>query len=59
MARVDDQGELHLGEALEEKLALADRFGLVLGFYNFNQATYLAIVTSYSRDGRDCRSSTK
>lgn len=47
MARVDDQGELHLGEALEEKLALADRFGLVLGFYNFNQNVYLAIVTSY------------
>lgn len=47
MARVDDQGELHLGEALEEKLALADRFGLVLGFYNFDQSTYLAIVTSY------------
>jgi predicted AAA+ superfamily ATPase len=47
MARVDEQGELHLGEALEEKLALADRFGLVLGFYNFDQATYLAIVTSY------------
>jgi hypothetical protein len=43
-ARLDDHGELHLGEALEEKLALADRFGLVLGFYSFNQATYLAIV---------------
>jgi predicted AAA+ superfamily ATPase len=43
-ARVDAQGELHLGEALEEKLALADRFGLVLGFYGCNQATYLEIV---------------
>jgi predicted AAA+ superfamily ATPase len=43
-ARLDEDGELHLGEALEEKLALADRFGLVLGFYAFNQATYLAAV---------------
>jgi len=46
-AGLDAQGELHLGEALEEKLALADRFGLVLGFYNFDQATYLAIVEHY------------
>lgn len=43
-ARLDDAGELHLGEALEEKLALSDRFGLVLGFYGFDQATYLRIV---------------
>ena len=43
-ARLDEHGELHLGEALEEKLALSDRFGLVLGFYGFDQLTYLAIV---------------
>ena len=47
-ARLDARGELHLGEALEEKLALADRFGLVLGFYGFDQATYLAIVERYA-----------
>jgi predicted AAA+ superfamily ATPase len=47
-AHLDDQGELHLGEALEEKLAVADRFGLVLGFYGFDQATYLAIVDRYA-----------
>ncbi len=46
-ARVDAEGELHLGEALEEKLALADRFGLRLGFYNFDQTTYLEIVSHY------------
>lgn len=46
-ARVDEHGELHLGEALEEKLALADRFGLVLGFYAFDQPTYLAAVERY------------
>jgi predicted AAA+ superfamily ATPase len=46
-ARLDERGELHLGEALEEKLALSDRFGLVIGFYNFDQPTYLAIVEHY------------
>jgi len=48
-ARLDDDGELHMGEAVEEKLALADRFGLVLGFYSFDQATYLSIVDHYAR----------
>ncbi|HSH49327.1 MAG TPA: ATP-binding protein [Halomonas sp.] len=36
---VDD--ELHHGDAVEEKISLADRFGLSLGFYPFNQDTYL------------------
>lgn len=48
-AWLDDEGELHLGEALEERLALSDRFGLVIGFYNFDQPTYLAIVANYLR----------
>jgi predicted AAA+ superfamily ATPase len=47
-ARLDESGELHLGEALEDKLALADRFGLVLGFYGFDQRTYLRIVEHYA-----------
>ena len=42
--RVDADGELRLGEALDEKLALSDRFGLVLAFFGFDQATYLNIV---------------
>ena len=46
-AQLDERNELHLGEALEEKLALSDRFGLVIGFYNFDQPTYLAIVEHY------------
>jgi predicted AAA+ superfamily ATPase len=46
-ARLDPDGELHLGEALEERLALSDRFGLVIGFYSFDQPTYLAIVQHY------------
>ncbi|HKJ24248.1 MAG TPA: ATP-binding protein [Myxococcota bacterium] len=46
-ARLDDRGELHMGEAVEEKLALSDRFGLMLGFFGFDQATYLEIVDRY------------
>jgi hypothetical protein len=49
-ARVDEKGQLHLGEALEEKLALADRFGLVLGFYGCDQTTYLEIVRHWMRE---------
>lgn len=40
-------GELHPQESLEEKLSLSDRFGLRLGFSNFDQDTYLNIVCNY------------
>lgn len=46
-AGLDERGELHLGEALEEKLALSDRFGLLIGFHNFQQPVYLEIVEHY------------
>jgi len=45
---LDERGEIQLGEAIDEKLALSDRFGLVLGFYAFTQDTYLAIVNHYA-----------
>ncbi|WP_052263406.1 ATP-binding protein [Geobacter pickeringii] len=41
-------GEIHPEEAVSEKLSLADRFGLNLSFYPFNQETYLAIVERYA-----------
>jgi predicted AAA+ superfamily ATPase len=47
-AHLDASGELRMGETVEEKLALSDRFGLVLGFYGFDQETYLAIVKHYA-----------
>jgi len=47
-ARLDEAGELHMGEAVEEKLALSDRFGLMLGFFGFDQETYLRIVERYA-----------
>lgn len=38
--------ELHLGDAIEEKISLSDRFGLWLSFYPINQDEYLRIVDS-------------
>ncbi len=46
--RVDEDGELRLGESLDEKLALADRFGLILAFLGFDQKTYLRIVERHA-----------
>jgi len=40
-------GELHPADTLEEKMSLSDRFGLRLGFYNFDRDTYLRIVHNY------------
>ncbi|BAP79008.1 AAA ATPase [Pseudomonas sp. MT-1] len=37
-------GELHPNEAVEDKIALSDRFGLWLSFYPFSQAHYLNVV---------------
>lgn len=41
--------EIHPEEAVSEKLSLSDRFGLQLGFYRFDQDTYLAVVEEYAR----------
>lgn len=37
-------GEIHPGEAVEEKVSLSERFGLWLSFYPFSQDKYLDIV---------------
>jgi len=37
-------GELHPGDAVEEKISLSERFGLWLTFYGFSQDEYLAAV---------------
>ncbi|MCS6786443.1 MAG: ATP-binding protein [Thiobacillaceae bacterium] len=42
-------GEVRPGEGIEEKLSLADRFGLVLTFYPFDQDDYLDIVAAWVR----------
>ena len=37
-------GEIHHGEAVEEKLSLSERFGIWLSFHPFNQEQYLQIA---------------
>ena len=37
-------------DAVDDKLALADRYGLSLGFHNASQAEYLAIVAGYAEE---------
>lgn len=41
-------GEIHPEEAVGEKLALSDRFGISLGFYSLDQEEYLAVVRRYA-----------
>ena len=43
-ARHQADGEVHPGEAVEEKISLSERFGLWLSFYPFRQDDYLDIV---------------
>jgi predicted AAA+ superfamily ATPase len=38
------EGELHMSEAIEEKISLSERFGVWLSFHPFNQTQYLSIV---------------
>ena len=39
-----DDGEVHPGEVIEEKISLSERFGLWVSFYPFSQDEYLTIV---------------
>ena len=42
-----DDGEVHPGEGVEEKISLSERFGLWVSFYPFTQAEYLTIVAQW------------
>ncbi|MDP1647580.1 MAG: ATP-binding protein [Rubrivivax sp.] len=44
-----EDGEVHPGEGVEEKISLSERFGLWISFYPFTQAEYLAIVAQWLR----------
>ncbi len=44
-----DNGEVHPGEVIEEKISLSERFGLWISFYPFSQDEYLAIVAQWLR----------
>lgn len=47
--RHTDDGEIHPGEVIEEKISLSERFGLWLSFYPFSQEEYLSIVAQWLR----------
>lgn len=42
-----EDGDLHPGETVEEKISLSERFGLWVSFYSFKQDDYLAIVAHW------------
>jgi len=44
-----EDGEVHPGEVVEEKISLSERFGLWVSFYPFSQEEYLAIVAQWLR----------
>lgn len=44
-----DDGDLHPGETVEEKISLSERFGLWVSFYPFKQTDYLDIVAHWLR----------
>ena len=47
-------GEIHQGDAIEERVSLSDRFGLWLSFYPYPQDIYVAIVEYWYRElGQD------
>ena len=49
-----ESDDVRPGDAIEEKVSLADRFGLRLGFSHMDQDTYLEVVDLYaSRAGLD------
>jgi predicted AAA+ superfamily ATPase len=47
--RHTEDGEVHPGEVVEEKISLSERFGMWVSFYPFSQDEYLAIVAEWLR----------
>jgi predicted AAA+ superfamily ATPase len=48
VGREDTSAALHERDERDDALALADRFGLTLGFHPADRETYLAILTGYT-----------
>lgn len=45
--RTDNNGEIHPGEVIEEKISLSERFGLWISIYSFTQDQYLVAVEQW------------
>ncbi len=46
-AKMQESGEIHHGDTVEEKISLSERFGLWINFYPFPQEEYLTIVNHW------------
>lgn len=46
---LDENGDLHPSETIEEKISFSDRFGLWLSFYPYSQDEYLFITAHWLR----------
>jgi predicted AAA+ superfamily ATPase len=44
----EEERAINARDVLDDRLALADRFGLSIGFHNVDQPTYLAMVAAYA-----------
>jgi predicted AAA+ superfamily ATPase len=44
----EEERAINARDVLDDRLALADRFGLSIGFHNVDQPTYLAMVEAYA-----------
>jgi uncharacterized protein len=45
-----EDGEVHPGEVVEEKISLSERFGMWISFYPFTQDEYLSIAAVWLRE---------
>jgi hypothetical protein len=45
----EQENPLHARDVIDDRLALADRFGLSLGFHVCDQPTYVAMVAGYAK----------
>jgi len=48
--KIGNNGEIHYGDSVEEKISLSDRFGLWLSFYHGSQEEYLSVVDNYFKE---------
>lgn len=46
---LQQEGEIHGADTVEEKLSLSDRFGLVVSFYSPDQETYFKMVDNWAK----------
>ena len=48
-SRMDEEGELHPAETIEEQMSLSERFGIWLSFYPFSKKEYLQVAEGWTK----------